>query len=543
MYPEIANISFPARSEEDFYKDLYDSLSPEFHVFHSVYGHKMNGKRVKTNEFDFFIFHKKFGLLCIECKGGGTARIEGEKLTLGTLESEPYKKAKQGIHDIVAAYEKYCGGKDKKLAWKSCFDGQCIYGHAVAFPYQTDIPGLSEAQRELTIFKSDLGNLQKRIEEIFARHGYRESDDVMSNDSAHEFINFLDGHYMTEFLKNDFLDYQEQLLLRINDYQDSVIDMLSLQKRVFFEGVAGSGKTWLAIKKLAKSINEGKSVLYLCYNGELAKFVTNELAKIVFEKAQFVAFTAPSLLYREFVKSPFVEFEYEDRKDTFKVYDLIVVDEAQDFTNHWAEKIQELLAPDGSLYVFWDGKQDIFDRQKGNIHSPANIWNIPTPAFVLNRNLRNTKQIHNYIALETGIGGDEYANMLEGIEVIGYEKTDAETVRQEIETIVDRLVNKEGISSSRIIIISNLKIKHSSSVFHENQDIAGLKVFEPQDKEDYVPSEKLIEYRTIQKIKGCERDVVINISHPEIGDEKYNALRYTALSRAKFMLYDFEIDN
>ncbi|MDR0974380.1 MAG: DUF2075 domain-containing protein, partial [Ruminococcus sp.] len=371
MHPEIDVISsFPAPSEEDFYKELQERLTPDFHVFHSVYGHKMNGQRVKTNEFDFFIFHKKFGLLSIECKGGGKASMSGEELTLKSngkkpLYSCPYKHAKQGIHDIVAAYEVFCGFHGEKNGWDKCFDGQCRYGHAVAFPYQTDIPGLSEAQRKLAILKGDLENLQKRIEEIFVRHGYTESNNIMSDDSAHEFIDFLDGHYMTEFLKNDLLDYQEEQLKKINDYQDSVIDMFSLQKRVLFEGGAGTGKTWIAIKKLAKTINEGKNALYLCYNGELAKFVATELSKIVGDKAQRVAYTVTSLLYRKFIPSESKNFEYEGHSENFSTYDLVVVDEAQDFTNHWAEKVKELLAPDGSLYVFWDKNQDIFDRQKG----------------------------------------------------------------------------------------------------------------------------------------------------------------------------------
>ncbi|MDR0974867.1 MAG: ATP-binding domain-containing protein, partial [Ruminococcus sp.] len=215
--------------------------------------------------------------------------------------------------------------------------------------------------------------------------------------------------------------------------------------------------------------------------------------------------------------------------------------EAQDFTNHWAEKVKELLAPDGSLYVFWDKNQDIFDRQKGNDLTADSIWNITTPKFILNTNLRNTKQIHNYIVSETEIGGDEIINMLDGIEVTGYEKMDAESAREEIETIIDWLINKEGISSSRIIIISNRSVKFGKSVFHDNQEIAGFTVYEPKDTGDFVHSDNVIEYRTIQKIKGCERDVVINISHPETDTDKYKALRYTALSRAKFMLYDFEI--
>ena len=56
-------------------------------------------------------------------------------------------------------------------------------------------------------------------------------------------------------------------------FHPTVIDLLAHYPRAFLVGGAGTGKTWIAIKKVQRCIQSGQSALYLCYNKALAEYV------------------------------------------------------------------------------------------------------------------------------------------------------------------------------------------------------------------------------------------------------------------------------
>ena len=67
-------------------------------------------------------------------------------------------------------------------------------------------------------------------------------------------------------------------------------------------------------------------------------------------------------------------------------YDLVVVDEAQDFTEDWAYCANLLVKENGSLYVFYDESQNVFSRDFGD------KFFIDGEPFVLRYNIRNTSK-------------------------------------------------------------------------------------------------------------------------------------------------------
>src|SRR5699024_5313563 len=68
-------------------------------------------------------------------------------------------------------------------------------------------------------------------------------------------------------------------------------------------------------------------------------------------------------------------------------FDAVVIDEAQDFADSWWDPVLAALRDDedGGLFVFSDEGQRVFDRQG----APP----VPLVSLVLDRNLRNTRQI------------------------------------------------------------------------------------------------------------------------------------------------------
>ncbi|MDR0986726.1 MAG: ATP-binding domain-containing protein [Ruminococcus sp.] len=54
--------------------------------------------------------------------------------------------------------------------------------------------------------------------------------------------------------------------------------------------------------------------------------------------------------------------------------------------------------------------------------------------------------------------------------------------------------------------------------------------------EDYVPDEDAVEYWTIHRFKGLEKEIVFYLDYPTYDESQRRVLTYTALSRAKFAL-------
>lgn len=107
-----------------------------------------------------------------------------------------------------------------------------------------------------------------------------------------------------------------------------------------------------------------------------------------------------------------------------------------------------------------------------------------------------------------------------------------------LDSVVNKLVNREGVAKDKIIILSDRK--KEKSVLREIDTLGGC----PMD-DIYDGNTETIKYRTIQSFKGLEADVVIFLHHTyknEPQTELKRALLYTALTRARFFLYcvDYE---
>src|SRR5690554_1904218 len=60
-------------SENQFWTELKLQLSDDFYVYHSL---PYLTAEARQGEVDFLVLHRKYGLLNIECKGGGVTRDE-----------------------------------------------------------------------------------------------------------------------------------------------------------------------------------------------------------------------------------------------------------------------------------------------------------------------------------------------------------------------------------------------------------------------------------------------------------------------------------
>ncbi len=97
----------------------------------------------------------------------------------------------------------------------------------------------------------------------------------MSPDSQKKFISVVNKRIALSISAGALIQDKERELLEINRTQDTVIDLLAHYPRAFIVGGAGTGKTWIGIKKLVRCVQSGGQALYLCYNRALAEAVSD----------------------------------------------------------------------------------------------------------------------------------------------------------------------------------------------------------------------------------------------------------------------------
>lgn len=134
-------------------------------------------------------------------------------------------------------------------------------------------------------------------------------------------------------------------------------------------GTAGSGKTQLALAECQAALRAGLRPLYVCYNRPLADHIRQLMPEGV-EVASF------HLLADRFMREHGVVPDYRDAGVWRHLeehllhgtvpehwrYDVIVIDEGQDFTPSWRDAVLRLLRQDGRAIWLEDPMQNLYGR-------------------------------------------------------------------------------------------------------------------------------------------------------------------------------------
>ena len=146
------------------------------------------------------------------------------------------------------------------------------------------------------------------------------------------------------------------------------------------EATAGSGKTQLALKLLRDAALNKQRALYVCYNRPLADHIQT-LAPSLTEVATFhqrcddyakqhghTPDFSNAKVYDELAK-----IYMADAPNIEPRFDLLVVDESQDFNLEWVDALSQELKPNGRLYVLGDDNQKLYDREAFDLAGAVRI--------------------------------------------------------------------------------------------------------------------------------------------------------------------------
>lgn len=327
--------------------------------------------------------------------------------------------------------------------------------------------------------------------------------------------------------------------IELTEQQERALDLLARRSRALIAGIAGSGKTLLAVEKAARLADAGARVLLTCYNKNLAAELRRRLGEreglrvqhfheLAYEIAEAAGTLPEERSYDEafFMETlPEALFAAVEADDAPR-FDAIVVDEGQDFAESWWLPLEALLADpaDGILYIFYDAGQELYGRPVG--------FPIDDEPFLLDVNCRNTLEIHRKVM---GFAPDPPRHTrVKGVkgrppQVAGV-GTRASTPRA-VGAVVQQLTERHQVPIERIVVLSPLS-RQRGSVLADKVEIG------PYDLTDAIePEPGKLRCHTIHGFKGCEADVVVLIEADRWPNEaSRDALLYVACSRARHHL-------
>ncbi len=496
-------------------------------------------------ETDFIVVDPDHGLLVLEVKGGTIEYDPVNHLFFRVQDrggreqiQNPCDQAARNLYairDMILGHDALRGETSLPFA----------HGYAVAFPhcvYSGPLP--PDAEREIVFSANDVADLANKVRGAlgaWSRTTRARPITESLRDAIQESLSPI--FKLTPVLWRTVED-QEEKLKRLTTDQEKVLGMLAKQPRAAIEGVAGSGKTILAMAQAQRFARQGKRTLFLCYNRPLADWLDQQLpakfrhsvivhtfhslcagfcklAKIPFNGAMsdddFWSFTAPDLL-----EKACQALGPEDK------FDAVVVDEGQDFHDLWwmaLEKVQRTADPSFPLYVFYDPKQNIF------ISQPTLPSNLAGP-FVLPTNCRNTRLIARMCGEIIHETIDVHDDAPDGTAPkIVAATSDADVVKRTREQILDWCMRERGgLAWNKAAVLTPTE---PGKEWPANFGIIAL-----TDSFDQWRAGKGVLLSTCRRFKGLEADALVLAGIPRPDTKKHfsNADYYVAASRGKHLL-------
>lgn len=523
-----------------------ETLSEEYTIVHSMSLVSVASQAVKENEADFVLFKADAGIICFEVKAGQISYANGNWLYSNgrpMRHGGPFNQAQNIKFRLMDEM------RDKGLG---ALVEKCRFYHAVWFPSisradinRTDFP--EECDNLLILTKDDLGNPENAIQNIFSLNHFRRQD-LSDKDAKNILDKILCPSFHVVPTTRTKYDFDDIVFSRLLSSQIHILDFLQEQQFAVINGVAGSGKTLIAIEQAKRMAAIGDRVLFLCYNSLLCQEVKRRCAD--HEKIDVYTIDAFSCkICGEIDYSLLQDYLLED--PALFPYSHLVIDEGQDFgfcsTDKKVVNRSDLLdtlkllvseKQNGTFYMFYDKYQLVQGTGLPNFIEESDC------KLTLWVNCRNTANIAKCSVraldnrLPTKIKGTSPTGSIPKL-------SHSTKVSEQIEAI-DAYISELNEIGIQDIVVLTCKTEEASIA----SEVLSGKPGEKKWKRTGVP------FYTCRRFKGLEADGVILIDiTPDLwiqydNDSPYKAkpglLFYTGASRAKHelrLVCDMESDD
>lgn len=527
---------------------LVEKLPSEVEVFHSFSWVTRNKRGTfEEGECDFVLIDPARGMLFIEVKGGSLAfdgrkwirEVNGRRVSLN---KDPFSQAQDAMHTLLDPVK-------KRFAQAGVAKLPFTFGFAVAFPdcrfSGARPPGTQPEQILDTARLSDLQGSLRRIFAGFHHKGHR----ALTKREMESVREALFPKYALLPVMWRKIEDQEERLRRLTADQQRILDVLANQPKAAIRGVAGSGKTILALAKAQSLARAGTRTLLLCYNRPLKDWLrgavpesfgeslvidtfhglADDLCRAAGMRLQNLGDSRDQAFWRETV--PEAMMQACERLGPEHKFDAVLVDEGQDFHELWWTSLDSVFRDPknkGCYYVFYDPRQNLY------VESPSVPGELGRP-YELQENCRNTVRIAEHCA---GLAG--YENRCRESAPVG----DAPVI---VRTRTLSAAFKEAGKRVRLLCMKNqggLKMSQVAVLtpgFTERHWPAHFDTISLTQSFDEWRRGTGVLIASWSRFKGLEADAIVIIEAPAKDNTYVNANKYVARSRAKHLLIVIEV--
>lgn len=520
---ELREGEYLSEGEKEVFEALKDGLSDDWIVMYSlrwiadddIFIGQSNG------ESDFILINQNYGIMILEIKGGIINCSNGQWTSIArdnTLRyiKDPDKQASTSKYNLLTRFKRdNLNPYITTAVWfTDCIKDRC------SLPLSMN----KKVILDMTSFR----DIEKNIIKIFKYRAEKEKF-VISKILDSEYKKILDILNPKIKIKTPIIRLADKLnmqFMKLNEEQNLFFEQLDDNKFISVSGHAGTGKTVLAVKKAFRESQKNKKVLFLCYNSLLRQKIKEE------SNDEFDVFTIHSLgveylekynidLYNEFdetadyeeMMSNFINEVKDNKIRNRMLYDCIIIDEGQDFTEEWFNAVKELLKDDGSMCVFYDENQMLYKKYG---REDISFLNKGTK-FVLKRNMRNTDQIctSSLSVINANINSVKLNGVIGIAPDILFVEDSFDTIPH-LKNVIRNLKNNEFLKDSNIAVLTmeaKKKLKFKKGIADEFSGTV----------------------ESIRKFKGLESDIVIipDLNNDFYENDDLKKLLYVGISRAK----------
>lgn len=541
MYPsqfvKRPNLSQKEQAGEDgeavVYEVLERRLPANWVVFHSVWrfykkerSSSSDDSPYANREADFVILIPGMGMVVIEVKNVRNLRVEGGLFYYGDATSGKYPPHKQA----------HLAAKDFQHEIKLLLRKDIEYRSMAIMLQQQRSVVENKEYKDMYVFGSELQgiDIQKKILNLF------KCSSSFSEDDVDRVVRYW---WTAHRFETDPL-----VCSAIIEHAASPLKSLlpALEQNEFgicVKGCAGSGKTWMACKEIARLSRKypTKRTLFLCYNKLLAEFLQNEcrdLREPIREKTLTIK-TITSFL-SDLMGKALLDVNNPTKEEVKMMcdkvmsnssyfYDYVFIDEAQDFKEKWWDVVDAMQSnAEMRFYVFCDSNQTLYDGSQ--FASQFGVY------VDLYKNLRNSLDIGTYsnafIESDDVVVPEPLPFKCHNVEVDKAINDVNERARRVREVLAD-YEKKYKLKPADVMVLTP---------WSENNDNNSAVRVEELSVYSYKNRKKKC-WSSVKKFKGLERDFIILTDVPSTFVNETTGTRFTdsdlyvACTRAKYGLH------
>jgi Nuclease-related domain/UvrD-like helicase C-terminal domain/AAA domain len=521
--------SFPREEEQGRWAEAqvfnaFRQLDDEWQCFYSVPWQSRRKGRQGDGEADFVLVHPNQGLFIVEVKGGSTIELkDGEWFTWSQGTPKPIKNPFE-----QAKESKYALWEHLVARLPSLPKGVTL-GHFVVFPSHEQEGDLGpDGPRILILDKLDLRDPGQGVGRIASHWNSSSPSTRLTTAQLKEIKQVLAPDVrIKRTLRFQVEDINERLN-QLTDEQARSMRLFRKQRRVLVLGAAGTGKTVLAMARARELAADGFRTLLVCFNAPLGERLREEMAdeslivagsfhSVCREFAERADMLPPGPIDSEWWDVSLPETFSEAAFASDRLFDAIIIDEAQDFHPDWWDYLELSFAnaSDGIMSVFGDANQDIYRGQ----------WRAPFDAdpVVLETNCRNTVEIaeRTNCLLRT----DQPTLGTHGVSPTFKVADTPNQFSKALDASLRKFLVDDGLSAEQVVVLTTRRA--------DVEQLAGSHG-EGTEVGDGRNGTVLVE--TVHRFKGLEADAVILLLH-EQDPEEVRRLAYIGMSRARALLH------